>query len=97
MLDTGLKVMRVNNAFLDIFTMEGMPLPGTRIASLHPFWDDGKVKECLRDVLIKSRTLKAFVIEVGIDGRTVKYRLDSKIIIDNTHTEKRLLIVVHKK
>jgi PAS domain S-box-containing protein len=94
-LDDNLRVVKVNKAFMQFFDIAEEPLKGVNVGSLHPFWNDQKVKTSLRGILTKNKPLKDNVLEVNSENGTVfRFRLDSKMITDNSLSERRIIVVV---
>ena len=96
MLDLNLKVVKANQAFREIFKINGQPVTGEKLSVLNDFWNRPDVKKCVREIITQNRSLKECAFDHETPGGTEKFLLDSKTITDNSLAEKRILIVVQK-
>jgi PAS domain S-box-containing protein len=93
-LDGGLRILKVNNAFLHLFEIETAPAAGSTLSSLnHTFWNDPSIKQDLRNIVVKNQSLqdKKVLLEAGKTKRTI--RLNSKLV-DKEGGEKKLFIII---
>ncbi len=96
-LDGGIKILKVNNAFLNLFEITDSPVSGSRIWELdHSFWNNEDVKTDLRKMIVNSEPIKnrrsTFYTKTG---KTKTIRIDSKII-DKPLTGRKIFVILEE-
>ena len=95
-LDSLIRVVKVNRAFLELFELKQPPAEGCRLADLdHPFWKRADVKQeainCL--VVQNTRQEKIFSLETKT-GVTKEISLRAKVMEGVADAERKLLIMI---
>jgi len=95
-LDSRMKIIKANRAFLHLFEISDAPLAGSRLSDLHhPFWSNAEIKKEIRDIIINNQPLRhrEFLLETrrGIK-KTVKF--DSQIIESKTGMGRKIFIMI---
>ena len=101
-LDGTMKIQKVNQAFIDLFEIGGMPDTGSRLSDVnHSFWQMQDVKKEVSNMIVSNQPIrrKEFVFYTkSAEMKTVM--IDCKII-ENTHSGKMIFIIIeditHKK
>lgn len=94
-LDGSMKIQKVNQAFVDLFEIGGMPEAGSRISDLtHPFWQMPDLKKELSNIIVTNQALrrKEFLLNTK-SGERKLIMLDSKIV-ENQHRGKMIFIII---
>ncbi len=81
-LDGGIKILKVNNSFLNLFEITDPPISGSRIWELdHSFWNTENMKTDLRKMIVNNEPIKntrySFYTKAG---EKKMIRMDSKLI-----------------
>ena len=95
-LDGGMKIIRANKPFLDLFEIAEEPLEGSRLANLpHPFWQNLEIRKEISSIIIKNQPLrnKKFILETK-DGKKKMLRFDSRIIDSKTEMQRKIFIII---
>lgn len=95
-LDSRMKIIKANRAFLHLFEISDAPLAGSRLSDLdHPFRSNEEIKNEIRNIIINNQPLRhrEFLLETrrGIK-KTVKF--DSQIIESKTGMERKIFIMI---
>lgn len=94
-LDGSMKIQKVNQAFVDLFEIGGMPGTGSRLSDIkHAFWQGQGLKKELTNIIITSQPIrrKEFVFTTR-SGEMKTVMVDSKII-DNLQNGKTIFIII---
>lgn len=92
-IDSSLKVIKVNHVFLEMFALTKPPAEDSRISGIgHHFWNSPKTKEMLRDILIKDEPANDLPMEyITRADETKRITVTSKYL--HTHNgDKRILL-----
>jgi PAS domain S-box-containing protein len=95
-LDGGLKIQRVNNAFRELFEIKAPPVTGSRLSELnHPFWNSADIRSALSKIVIANEPIKQreFLL-TAISGEKKTLRLESKIIDSYTDMGRKIFIIM---
>ena len=95
-LDSRMKIIKANRAFLHLFEISDAPLAGSRLSDLdHPFWSDAEIKKEIRDIIINNQPLRhrEFLLETR-RGIKKKVKLDSQIIESKTGMGRKIFIMI---
>jgi PAS domain S-box-containing protein len=94
-LDGSLKIQRVNNAFLQLFEIKAMPVPGSRLSDLdHPFWNSADIRNALSKIIIAGEPIKQKEFSLILrSGETRTIELNSKVI-DSQVMGRKLFIIM---
>ncbi len=95
-LNSTLKVEKVNAAFLKMFEITTPLIEGSRLADMgNEFWNRSDVKKTLRDVLVTNESVKGKEFENEThSGEKQVFSFDTKIIESQGSQEKKLLLVI---
>ena len=94
-LDGSMKVQKVNQAFVDLFEIGGMPDAGSRLSDInHTFWQQQSIKKELSSIIVTNQPLrrKEFMFTTK-SGETKLVMIDSKII-DNLQNGKTVFLII---
>lgn len=96
-LDSTLKVVKTNKAFLKMFDIGTSPAEGTRLSQLeNNFWKSPDMRMQLMDIIINRKALKnARYTYMPKKGKEKTIYLDSKLM-DGDGNEKKILLVIKK-
>lgn len=94
-LNSELKIIKCNKAFLKIFQLKARPDHGCRLSKLdHGFWRKQEVRKSLMNVIVNKSSLKnelfSMVTSKGVER---KININSKFI-DGEEMEKQILLVI---
>lgn len=94
-LDSSIKVVKVNSKLLEIFGLQKYPDTGSRISTLdHPFWHSNEIKQVLRNIMVRDEPIGNMPMEYQDANGDRKYiELTSKFL-QARNAEKRLLLVI---
>ena len=94
-LDSALKILKTNKAFLKMFRLTNGPVPGTRFYQLdNEFCKSADIKKQLMDLLINQSPMKNVQhIYKNKAGREIRFLINSKLI-EGEGREKRILLVI---
>ena len=97
-LDSSMKVERVNMAFLHLFELDEAPKSGSRLGDLnHPFWKSENLKNELRGILVTNQPIKGK--EYVVDTKTViqkRFKMDSRIIEKQGNNGRQVFIILEE-
>jgi PAS domain S-box-containing protein len=97
-LDSGLKIIKVNAAFLKMFGIKKMPGEGTKLSQLeNNFWKNTELKKQLVAILVTHKIMKneSFIYK-DAHGKDKKLLINSKLI-ESEGREKSVLLVIKKE
>lgn len=97
-LDGGMKIIKANESFLQLFDIEEAPLPGSRLSDLdHTFWNSAQMRQEMSAVIVNHRPLKGkdFLLQ-NQNGEQKTVRLDSKIIDRQNDTGRKIFIIIEE-
>ena len=95
-LDSRMKIIKANRAFLHLFEISDAPLEGSRLSDLnHPFWRNDEIKNEIRNIIINNQPLRhrEFLLETR-RGIKKKVKLDSQIIESKTGMGRKIFIMI---
>jgi PAS domain S-box-containing protein len=93
-LDSALKVLKTNRAFLKMFDLKVSPTEGTRLTQLeNNFWKKGDVRKQLMDIIVNRQPLKNARFTYTNKGKEKNIAIDSKLM-DGEGNEKKILLVI---
>ena len=95
-LDSSLKIEKVNTPFLGLFDLRQPPVPGTRLSQLeHPFWQGPEMRKEIRELLVTREPFRSRLMMIELSSGThTPVRLDSKIIERPNAGPKKILIIL---
>ena len=95
-LDSRMKIIKANRAFLKLFEISDAPLEGSRLSDLnHPFWSNEEIKNEIRNIIINNQPLRhrEFLLETR-RGIKKKVKFDSQIIESKTDMGRKIFIMI---
>lgn len=95
-LDSRMKIIKANRAFLHLFEIQDAPLAGSRLSDLnHPFWSNEEIKNEIRNIIINNQPLRhrEFLLETR-RGIKKKVKFDSQIIESKTGMGRKIFIMI---
>jgi PAS domain S-box-containing protein len=93
-LDSALKVIKVNRAFTKMFDLKVQPEEGSRLSQLsNSFWKDPSLRKQLMDVIVSRRPIKNISFNLKIKGKDRSIIINSKLI-DSEAQERKILLVI---
>lgn len=95
-LDSRMKIIKANRAFLHLFEISDAPLAGSRLSDLnHPFWSNEEIKNEIRNIIINNQPLRhrEFLLETR-RGIKKKVKFDSQIIESKTGMGRKIFIMI---
>ena len=95
-LDSRMKIIKANRAFLHLFEISDAPLVGSRLSYLnHPFWSNEEIKNEIRNIIINNQPLRhrEFFLETR-RGIKKKVKFDSQIIESKTGMGRKIFIMI---
>ena len=97
-LDSTLKVLKTNKAFLKMFQISKSPEKGSRLSQLENiFWKSREIKSDLMDVLVNHKPIKNIQYSFKNKAGKVKNFIINSKLIDGEGREKRILLVIKNK
>ncbi|HWB28680.1 MAG TPA: PAS domain-containing protein [Chitinophagaceae bacterium] len=95
-LDSGIKVIKVNSKFAEMFGLNKLPAEGSRVGDLgHPFWNSAEIKQVLRNILVKDEPVTNMLMSyTSGNAGEINIALTSRIL-HTTSMDKRILLVVN--
>ena len=95
-LDSHLRVVKVNKAFIHLFELEKAPQEGGRIIEIeNPFWQRGDVKQDMISFLVSSDNAANKIFDFTTQsGDTKKLDLRAKLIEGTGDVERKLLVMI---
>lgn len=96
MLDSRLKVLKVNYAFIDMFDLKKSPVEGCRLSDIeNDFWQRADVKHEIVNFMVTGggNNEKIFKMEEE-DGNTRLISLSGKLLEGNDTIERKLLVMI---
>jgi PAS domain S-box-containing protein len=98
-LDSLMKIIKVNSAFIKMFEIGASLKEGSRLTDLdHPFWKRDDIKKEIRNIIVTNKALKEkqFQMETK-SGETKIISLRSKSIYSEPAMEREILIMIKEK
>ena len=95
-LDSRMKIIKANRAFLHLFEISDAPLAGSRLSDLdHPFWSNAEIKKEISTIIINNQPLRhrEFLLETR-RGIKKKVKFDSQIIESKTGMGRKIFIMI---
>ena len=95
-LDSRMKIIKANRAFLHLFEIQDAPFEGSRLSDLnHPFWSNEEIKNEIRNIIINNQPLRhrEFLLETK-RGIKKKVKFDSQIIESKTGMGRKIFIMI---
>lgn len=98
MLDSSIRVIKVNHAFVEMFNLQKPSEQGSRLSDIdNSFWHRADVKQEIVDFLVTHSTGEAKVFEMKTkSGNNIKISLQAKVIEGIPGSERKLLIMIKK-
>jgi len=98
-LDSLMKIIKVNGAFIKMFEIETSLKEGSRLTDLdHPFWNRDDVKKEIRNVIVTNRPLKEKQFQMETRSGQIKtISLRSKSIYSEPAMEREILILIKER
>lgn len=95
LLDSELKIIKCNKAFIKIFGLSAIPAEGSRISHIeNVFWKTPELRQQLLDIIVKQKNLKNALYTFKTKEKKEKnIAIDSKLIYTDGN-EKRILLVI---
>ena len=95
MLDSRLRVIKTNKAFLQIFELKQPIEEGCRLSDINTFWQRPDVKQQAVNFLVTHNSGEEKIFEMQTDSDlTKKIKLQAKLIEGVPGTERKLLIMI---
>lgn len=97
-LDSRMKIIKTNGAFLHLFEISDAPTAGSRLSDLHhPFWDNAEIKREISNIIINNRPLRhwEFLLETR-KGTKKKVKFDSQIIESKAGMGRKIFIMIEE-
>lgn len=97
-LDSEMKIIKANKAFLDLFEISATPIAESRLSDLHhPFWNNPEIKKEIRSIIINNQPLRhqIFLLETR-RGTKKKVKFDSQIIESKTGMGRKIFIMLEE-
>ncbi|HEY6977433.1 MAG TPA: PAS domain-containing protein [Chitinophagaceae bacterium] len=98
-LDSLMRIVKVNSAFIKMFEIEAPLREGNRLIDLdHPFWKRDDIKKDIRSIIVTNRSFKEeqFQMETK-SGKTKTITFRSKSIYTEPGMEREILILIKEK
>lgn len=94
-IDASMKVVKVNSTFLEMFDLTKPPAEDSRISNIgHHFWASPPVKEMLRDILVKDKTVQDVAMQyITRNNQTRPIAVTSKFL-HSYNADKRILLSI---
>lgn len=95
-LDSRMKIIKANKAFIHLFEISDAPIEGSRLSDLdHPFWVDAEIKKEISNIIINNQPLRhrEFLLETR-KGTKKKVRFDSQIIESKAGMGRKIFIMI---
>ena len=95
-LDSHLRVVKVNTAFTDLFQLEQPPAEGCRLTQIdHSFWLRSDVKQETISFLVSHHTAKEKIFEMETKTNDVKHlNFNAKLVEGTDESERKLLVMI---
>jgi PAS domain S-box-containing protein len=95
-LNSELKILKCNKAFLKIFQLKATPEDGCRLSKLdHGFWRKQDIRKSLMDLIVNKTALKNAIFSMTTEkGLERKISINSKFI-EGEEMEKQILLVIN--
>lgn len=92
-IDSSMKVVKVNSEFLTMFGLTKPPAEDSRISGIgHHFWASPAVKEMLRDILVKDEPIQNLPMRfITREGETRQITVTAKLL-HTREADKRILL-----
>ncbi len=95
MLDSSLRVIKTNKAFLQIFELKQPIKQGCRLSDINSFWQRPEVKQQTVNFLVTRNSGEEKIFEMKTDsGEVKKIKLQAKLVEGVENMERKLLIMV---
>ena len=95
-LDGSMKIMKVNNPFLQLFEITEEPPAGTRLSNLpHTFWKDADLRKEISSIIVSNKPLrnKRFLLKTRAGEKKI-LRFDSRIVDSKTAMQRKIFITI---
>lgn len=95
-LDSHLRVVKVNTAFKDLFQLEKPPAEGCRLTEIdHPFWQRSDVKQETISFLVAYNTTTDKIFEMETRTNELKrLNFQAKLVEGTAESERKLLVMI---
>jgi PAS domain S-box-containing protein len=98
-LDSLMKIIKVNSAFIKMFEIEASLKEASRLTDVdHPFWKRDDIKKEIRNIIVTNKPLKEkqFQMETK-SGESKTISLSSKSIYSEPAMERKILIMIKER
>ena len=93
-LDSTVKIIKTNKAFVQMFGLKKKVEEGSRIAQLdNPFWKSALIKQDVMQILLSNKQMKNTLYQYTRNGVEKQCSINSKTIVSNGE-EKMILLVI---
>lgn len=93
-LDSSLRVVKINQAFKRIFSLKKFPSPGDKLSDIdNPFWKDKTLKSELLSTLVNRKLLKSAPFTVRSGKKEDRISITSKLM-EGGESDKQMLLVI---
>jgi PAS domain S-box-containing protein len=98
-LDSLMRIVKVNSAFSKMFEIETSLKEGSRLVDLdHPFWNRDDVRKEIRNVIVTNQSLKEREFQMKTRSGEIKtISLRSKSIYSEPAMERKILILIKER
>jgi len=95
-LDSMMRILKVNTAFIKMFELDTPPQEGTRLTDLnHSFWMNDDMKKEIRNVIVTNTSVKGKKFELTTrSGQQKEVALYTKIMHEEPTLERKILVVI---
>ncbi|MEO6584112.1 MAG: PAS domain-containing protein [Ferruginibacter sp.] len=93
-LDSSLKTVKINKAFLKMFSLKKIPAEGTRLSSIeNEFWKKPELRQDITAILVNRKSLRNKKYAHKIKGKEFVLNINSKVI-EGDEGDKKILLVI---
>lgn len=95
-LDSMLRILKVNSAFIKMFELDTAPNEGNRLTDLsHSFWMNDEMKKEIRNVIVTNTSVKGKKFQlITKSGEEKTVSLYAKIMHEEPTLERKILVVI---
>jgi PAS domain S-box-containing protein len=96
-LDGSMKILKVNEAFMNLFKLTETPKAGSRLSDIdHSFWSDSSIKQEIRNIIVKNEPLKNRDFSLETSSGKKMIRIDSRTINTEEGPGKKIFIIIRE-
>jgi PAS domain S-box-containing protein len=96
-LDGGMKILKVNSSFVQLFKLTKAPAAHSRLADMdHPFWSSNALRAELANILVTNQAIKNKRYLLQEDGETKTILVNTKIIAATKDKSRRIFVLINE-